>query len=125
MTIDKCRILSFPKIVDTRGDLSFIEESKHVPFDIKRVYYIYGVPKGSTRGNHLQRVTEQVIIALNGRFTVRLRDACGEKTYVLDKPNCGLYIPQGIWHQIKDFSPGSIMLVLASTFYDEKDYVRD
>jgi dTDP-4-dehydrorhamnose 3,5-epimerase-like enzyme len=125
MNIDKCQIIDLPRITDARGNLSFIEERKHVPFDIKRVYYISNVPNGSTRGGHANRDTEQMIIALNGRFRVRLRETTTEKIFVLDSSDRGLYIPQGIWHRIEDFSQGSIMLALVSSFYDEKDYIRD
>jgi dTDP-4-dehydrorhamnose 3,5-epimerase-like enzyme len=124
MNIDKCEIVNLPKITDARGNLSFVEERKHVPFDIKRVYYIGNVPNGSTRGGHLNKRTEQLIIALNGRFRVRVREATTEKTFVLDRSDCGLYIPQGIWHRIEDLSTGAIVLVLASSFYDESDYAR-
>jgi dTDP-4-dehydrorhamnose 3,5-epimerase-like enzyme len=123
--MDKCQIINFPKISDERGNLSFIEERKHVPFDIKRIYYMSGVPNGLTRGGHANPKTEHVVIALNGIFKVRIRDKHTEKTFVLDKPDSGLYIPKGIWHQIEDLSQGSIVLVLASTLYDEKDYTRD
>ena len=122
--IDKCRIISLPKITDARGHLTFIEECKHIPFDIRRVYYIYGVPNGSKRGGHMNRLTEEVVIALNGQFTVRLREAGTERTFVLDRSDSGLYIPKGVWHQIEDLSLGSIVLVLASTFYSEKDQTR-
>ena len=125
MNIDKCQIINLPRIADAKGDLSFIEERKHVPFDIKRVYYISNVPNGSTRGGHANKDTEQMIIALNGRFRVRLRETTTEKTFVLDSSDRGLYIPKGIWHRIEDFSQGSIMLALVSSFYDEKDYIRD
>lgn len=125
MNIDKCRILRFPKITDERGNLSFIEARKHVPFDIKRVYYMNSIPHGSTRGGHANPATEHVIIALSGRFTVRLREAIAEKSFVLDNPDCGLYVSKGIWHRIEDVSQGSIVLVLASTLYDEKDYVKN
>lgn len=125
MNVDKCRIINIPKITGQRGDLSFIEGRKHVPFEIKRVYYISNVPNGSTRGGHANRDTEHVIIPLNGRFSVRVRDLHTEKTFVLDRSECGLYLPKGIWHRIEDVSQGSIVLVLASTLYDEKDYIRD
>lgn len=125
VNLDKCQILSFPKITDERGNLSFIEERKHVPFDIKRIYYMSSIPNGSTRGGHANPATEHVIIALNGQFTVRLRENITEKSFVLNRADCGLYIPEGIWHRIEDVSQGSIVLVLASTLYDEKDYTKN
>jgi dTDP-4-dehydrorhamnose 3,5-epimerase-like enzyme len=125
MNIDECRIVNLPEIADERGHLSFIEECKHVPFAIKRVYYISSVPSGSTRGGHANPDTEHMIIALNGRFRVRVRDTHTEKAFVLERSDRGLYLPKGIWHRIEECSEGSIVLVLASSFYDEKDYVRD
>jgi len=125
VNIDKCRILKFPKITDERGNLFFMEAGKHVPFDIKRVYYMSGIPHGSTRGGHSNPATEHVIIALNGQFTVRLREGKAEKTIVLDNPDQGLYITKGIWHRIENAAQDSIVLVLASTLYDEKDYARN
>jgi dTDP-4-dehydrorhamnose 3,5-epimerase-like enzyme len=125
MSIEKCQIINLPRITDARGNLSFVEEHKNVPFDIKRVYYISNVPNGAIRGGHVNKDTEQLIIALNGRFRVRIRETATEKTFVLDRSDRGLYIPEGLWHRIEDFSQGSIMLALVSSFYDEKDYIRD
>ena len=121
----KCRILNFPKIADARGNLSFIEENKHVPFEIKRVFYLYDVPSGATRGGHAHKISEQVIIALSGSFEVILDDGYGKKSFFLNRPHFGLYVPSGIWRELENFSSNSVALTLTSTLFDEKDYIRD
>jgi dTDP-4-dehydrorhamnose 3,5-epimerase-like enzyme len=125
LKIVRWRIVNFPKIADARGNLSFIEENSHVPFDIKRVYYLYDVPSGATRGGHAHKKMEQVIIALSGSFDVTLDDGYHRETFFLNRPHYGLYIPPSVWREMKNFSSNSIALVLASTLYDEKDYIRD
>ena len=119
------RIINFPKIADSRGNLSFIEENKHIPFEMKRVFYLYDVPSGETRGGHAHKFTEQVIIALSGSFDVVLDDGESRKTFFLNRPHYGLYIPQYVWRELQNFSSNSIALVLTSTVYDEQDYIRD
>jgi len=123
--IDLCRIIEFPIVADYRGNLTFIEGSKHVPFEIRRVYYLYDVPTGATRGGHAHISLEQVIIALSGSFEVIIDDGYTRKNVFLNRPHYGLYIPPGIWRELINFSSNSVTLVLASTLYDEKDYVRD
>jgi len=123
--LTKCRILNFPKIADARGNLSFIEENKHVPFEIKRVFYLYDVPSGATRGGHAHKISEQVIIALSGSFEVILDDGYGKKSFFLNRPHFGLYVPSGIWRELENFSSNSVALTLTSTLFDEKDYIRD
>jgi len=123
--IDLCRIIEFPIVADYRGNLTFIEGSKHVPFEIRRVYYLYDVPTGATRGGHAHISLEQVIIALSGSFEVIIDDGYTRKNVFLNRPHYGLYIPPGIWRELINFSSNSVTLVLASTPYDEKDYVRD
>jgi dTDP-4-dehydrorhamnose 3,5-epimerase-like enzyme len=125
MDLTKCRIINFPKITDARGNLSFIEENKHVPFEIKRVFYLYDVPSGATRGGHAHKISEQVIIALSGSFEVILDDGDRRKSYFLNRPHYGLYVPPSIWREIEDFSSNSVALTLTSTLFDEKDYIRD
>lgn len=125
MKITQCRIIDFPKITDARGNLSFIEENNHVPFEIKRVYYLYDVPSGATRGGHAHRKLEQVIIALSGSFEVILDDGNNRKSFFLNRPHYGLYIPPGIWREMENFSSNSVALVLASELYNEEDYIRD
>ena len=123
--LKNCKIIDFPKIQDVRGNLTFIEENNHVPFDIKRVYYLYDVPSGETRGGHAHKELEQVILALSGSFDILLDDGRKEKTFSLNRPHYGLYIYPGVWREMVNFSSNSVALVLASTMYDEKDYIRD
>ncbi|XRO75842.1 sugar 3,4-ketoisomerase [Methanocaldococcus sp. 28A] len=123
--IDLCKIIKFPIITDYRGNLTFIEEYKHVPFEIKRVYYLYDVPTGATRGGHAHIELEQVIISLSGSFEVIIDDGYSKKSVFLNRPHYGLYIPPGIWRELVNFSSNSVTLVLASMPYDEKDYIRD
>ena len=125
MKIVECRIINFPKIADFRGNLSFIEENKHVPFEIKRVYYLYDVPSGATRGGHAHKKTEQVMIAISGSFEVIIDDGQSRKSFFLNRPQYGLYIPPALWREMENFSSNSAALVLASTLYDEGDYIRD
>ena len=125
MTIAKVKIINFPKISDSRGNLSFIEEKNHIPFEIKRVHYIYDVPSGATRGGHAHIKTESVIIALSGSFNVKIDNGFTKKTFLLDGSHYGLYLPPKVWKEIANFSANSIALVLTSTFYDESDYIRD
>lgn len=123
--INQCKIINFPKIADARGNLSFIEENKHVPFAIKRVYYLYDVPSGASRGGHAHKTLSQVIIALSGSFDVLLDDGQKKKRFFLNRPHYGLYIAPGVWREIENFSSNSLAFALASDLFDEKDYVRD
>ncbi|MDA9341053.1 FdtA/QdtA family cupin domain-containing protein [Gammaproteobacteria bacterium] len=123
--IDECEIINLPKIQDARGNLTFIEEKSLIPFEIKRVYYLYDVPGGSERGGHAHIALNQLIIALAGSFDVALDDGKTKKTFTLNRPYEGLYICPGVWRELKNFSSGSVCLVLASNFYSEDDYYRD
>lgn len=125
MTIDDCRIIEFPRMIDPEGSLTFIEGERHVPFDIKRVFYIYDVPTAESRGAHAHKELQQVLICLSGSFNVLLDD--GERRTVLrmNRPWRGLYVPRMIWASMVDFDPGSVCLVLASERYCEEDYYRD
>lgn len=123
--IDKCEIINLPKIEDSRGNLTFVEEESQIPFAIKRVYYLYDVPAGSERGGHAHIALNQIIIALAGSFDVELDDGKTRKTFSLNRPYEGLYICPGIWRELKNFSSGSVCLVLASNLYSEDDYYRD
>ena len=123
--IDKCEIINLPKIQDARGNLTFIEEKSLIPFEIKRVYYLYDDPGGSERGGHAHIAHNQLIIALAGSFDVALDDGKTKKTFTLNRPYEGLYICPGVWRELKNFSSGSVCLVLASNFYSEDDYYRD
>ena len=123
--LDKCSIVNFPKITDFRGNLSFIEENKQIPFEIKRVYYLYDVPSGATRGGHAHKALEQMVIALSGSFDVILDDGYERRKFFLNRPHYGLYISPGVWRELENFSSNSVALSLVSQVYDESDYVRD
>ena len=119
------RLINFPKIEDYRGNLSFLEEGNHVPFEIKRVYWIYDVPGGEFRGSHAFRKTEELIIALSGSFDIVLTDGIYEHRYTLNRSYYGIYIPEMIWRKIENFSTNSLALVVASTDYSTSEYIRD
>jgi dTDP-4-dehydrorhamnose 3,5-epimerase-like enzyme len=125
MSISECRIIDLPKIADPRGNLTFVESQRHVPFEIKRVYYLYDVPGGETRGGHAHRQLEQFIIAASGSFEVSLDDGQEKRSFFLNRSYYGLYIPQMVWRELQNFSSGSVCLVLASEHYNEADYYRD
>jgi dTDP-4-dehydrorhamnose 3,5-epimerase-like enzyme len=125
MAISDCRVIDFPRIHDPRGNLTFIEAGRHVPFDIKRVYYLYDVPGGESRGGHAHRELEQVIIAMSGSFDVVVDDGHQRKTFPLNRSYYGLYVPVMTWRELVNFSSGSVCTVLASSFFDEGDYYRD
>ncbi len=118
-------LLTFPQIKDPRGNLSFIEYPQHIPFEIKRIYYIYDISEGAERGAHGHKKLEQVIIPLSGSFDLTLDDGHTRKTFSLKKPWQGLYIPPMMWRDLNNFSSGSVCLVLASDVYKEEDYYRD
>ncbi|MBO7572055.1 MAG: WxcM-like domain-containing protein [Bacteroidales bacterium] len=119
------RIIDLPKIIDVRGNLSFIEENNHIPFKIKRVYWIYDVPGGEKRGGHAYKENKEFIVALSGSFDVILDNGKERKTYSLNRSYYGLYVPNGIWREMGNFSTNSLALVLSSTRYDKSDYVYD
>jgi dTDP-4-dehydrorhamnose 3,5-epimerase-like enzyme len=123
--INQCQIINFPKITDARGNLSFIEGNRHIPFTIKRIYYLYDVPSGATRGGHAHKTLSQLIIALSGSFDVILDDGKKKKRFFLNRPHYGLLITPGVWREIENFSSNSVALVIVSDLFDEKDYIRD
>jgi hypothetical protein len=125
MTLARCRHLEFPKISDPRGNLTFLEANRHVPFGIQRVYYLYDVPGGAERGGHAHLALEQVIIAMSGSFDVVLDDGRDRKRFHLNRSYYGVYVCPMIWRELDNFSSGSVCLVLASNMYDEADYIRD
>ena len=125
MNIENVKLIELPKIEDPRGNLSFLEENNHVPFEIKRSYWIYDVPGGQVRGGHAYRELQEVIIAISGSFDVVLHDGNKEARYFLNRSYYGLYVPHMIWRQLENFSTNSLCLVLASTIYNENDYIRD
>ncbi len=122
-SLKDCRIIELPKIYDARGNLTFIENSRHIPFNIKRVFYLYDVPGGETRGGHAHLDLEQFIIAVSGSFDVILDDGFERKVFSLNRSYYGLYIPSMIWRELENFSSGSVCLVLTSDFYKEEDYI--
>lgn len=124
-SIKLIQLISLPKIHDPRGNLSFIEDRMHIPFKIKRVYWIYDVPGGEIRGSHAFKTHEEFIIALSGSFDIVLNDGKKEVKYSLNRSYYGLFIPKMCWRRIENFSTNSLALVLASDFFMEEDYIRD
>ena len=123
--LDKVRKIEFPKICDPRGNLSFIEGGCHVPVTIRRVFYIYDVPGGATRGAHAHKECTEVLIPISGSFDVHLSDGSEERIYTLNRSNVGLLVPPGLWLSTHNYTTGSICLVLCSDYYEEEDYIRD
>ena len=123
--IDKCKIIDLPKIHDPRGNLTFIEGTKHIPFDIKRVYFLYDVPGGAERGGHAHKDLHQIIIAIAGSFDVVINDGSNTQRFHLNRSYSGLYVCPMIWRELDNFSSGSVCLVLASDYFSEADYIRD
>ncbi|MEG0814986.1 MAG: FdtA/QdtA family cupin domain-containing protein [Mucinivorans sp.] len=119
------QIINLPKILDRRGNLSFIEGNNHIPFAIKRTYWIYDVPGGEVRGAHAYRENEELVVALSGSFDVVLNDGTKEYRFQLNRSYCGVYIPKMMWRTLENFSTNSLALVLSSTRYNEADYIRD
>lgn len=124
-TVYDAKLLGLPKIEDPRGNLSIIEQIKQIPFDIKRVYWIYDVPGGKDRGAHAYKENEEFIVALSGSFDVELDDGRNKQTFSLNRSYFGVYVPKGMWRTMKNFSTNSLALVLSSTEYDENDYIMD
>jgi len=125
MSIDNCRIIDLPRINDPRGNLTFVEGNAHIPYDIKRVYYLYDVPGGAERGGHAHKGLQQLIIAMSGSFDIHLDDGVSKRTFHMNRSYFGLYVPTMIWREIDNFSSGAVCMVLASERYDESDYYRD
>lgn len=124
-SVDDCSMLDVPKVEDRRGSLSFVEHGLALPFDVCRVFYIYDIPGGKSRGEHAHVECHQFLVAAGGSFRVRLDDTSRAETVELRRPDYGLHIPPGIWAGERDFSSGAVCLVLASHPYDEDDYIRD
>lgn len=125
MTLQNVRIIELPKILDQRGNLSFIEEENHIPFKIERTYWIYDVPGGEHRGGHAYKENQEFIIALSGSFDVVLDDGKEKNVYSLNRSYYGLYVPNMIWREMENFSTNSLALILSSTSFSEEDYIRD
>ena len=123
-TVHNIKLVEIPKIKDVRGNLSVVEKDI-IPYEIKRVYYLYDVPSDAYRGGHAHKEQLELLIALSGSFEVTLDDGKSKRSIILNKPNKGLLIPKGIWRELQDFSSGSVCLVLASDVFDEEDYIRD
>lgn len=121
----EARIIELPKFEDPRGNLSFIEEEKHIPFKIERTYWIYDVPGGQVRGGHAFKTQRELIVALSGSFDVVIDDGEQQQTFSLNRSYYGLYIPAGLWRQMQNFSTNSLAMVLSSTKFNEEDYIRD
>lgn len=125
MSLNDCKLIDLPKISDPRGNLSFIEGGQHIPFDIRRVYYLYDVPGGSDRGSHAHKSLNQFIVAMSGSFDVVLDDGKEKKRFHLNRSYYGLYVCPMMWRELDNFSSGAVCMVLASTHYSEADYIRD
>jgi dTDP-4-dehydrorhamnose 3,5-epimerase-like enzyme len=123
--ISDVRVIDLPKVADPRGNLTFVENGRHVPFDIRRVFYLYDVPGGETRAGHANKELQQVLVAASGSFDVVLDDGNSRQTWSLSRPYCGLYVPGMLWRELRNFSSGSVCLVMCSEFYDADDYYRD
>ena len=123
--LNDCRTISLPKVHDDRGNLSFIETGRHVPFDIQRTYWIYDVPGGEVRGGHAYKELQEFIVALSGSFDVVLDDGKERKVVSLNRSYFGLYVPNMIWRHLENFATNSVCLILASLPYSKEDYIRD
>lgn len=125
MSVHDCKLIELPKITDQRGNLTFIESGRHIPFDIKRTYYLYDVPGGATRAAHGHRRLQQLMISMSGSFDITLDDGHEKKLFHLNRSYYGLYIPPMLWRDLDNFSSGAVCMVLASDYYEEADYFRD
>ncbi|AFO86482.1 WxcM-like domain-containing protein [Phaeobacter inhibens] len=125
LPLSDCKFIDLPKIEDARGNLTFVEGMNHIPFDIKRVYYLYDVPGGSDRGAHAHKGLHQFMIAMSGSFDVVLDDGVNEKRFHLNRSYFGIYICPMMWRYLDNFSSGAVCMVMASAPYDEADYIRD
>ena len=125
MTISDCKLVELPRFLDARGNLSFVEQMNHIPFEIKRTYWIYDVPGGEARGGHAFRQNQEFIVAMSGAFDVVVDDGFKKKTFTLNRSYYGLYVPAGLWRTLENFSTNSLALEFGSTQYNEADYVYD
>lgn len=125
MTIEDVKLIELPRYADPRGNLSFVEQNNHIPFEIQRTYWIYDVPGGESRGGHAYQHTAEFIIAISGGFDVVVDDGKSKKIFTLNRSYYGLYIPKGLWRKMENFSTNSLALEFADTKYDRNDYVED
>ena len=125
MSIHDAKIIDLPKFLDARGNLSFAENFKQIPFEIKRTYWLYDVPGGESRGGHAYRTNEEFIIAMSGSFDVVLDDGKERRVFSLNRSYYGLYVPAGLWREMENFSTNAFALEFGSTHYDERDYIRE
>jgi dTDP-4-dehydrorhamnose 3,5-epimerase-like enzyme len=125
LKVDDCKLVELPVVHDPQGNLTFIEEERHAPFRIARVYHLYDVPGGAKRGGHAHRSCKEMLVAMSGSFEVVLNDGLEQKSVRLNRSYIGLYLPPMIWRELVDFSSGSVCMVLASAYYEEADYIRD
>lgn len=124
-TVEDVKIIELPRFLDARGNLSFAEQNNHIPFEIKRTYWIYDVPGGEARGGHAFRQNQEVVIAISGSFDVVVDDGQQKKTFTLNRSYYGLYVPAGLWRAMVNFSTNSLALEFGSEHYSEEDYIRD
>lgn len=124
MTIDDISLIKIPVVEDLKGNLAFIQNDI-IPFEFKRVYYLFDVPSSAFRGGHSHIEQQEVLVALSGSFEVKVNDGNNKKSFLLNKPNIGLHLPKGIWRELENFSSGAVCLVLASDVFEESDYIRD
>ena len=122
---NKPQIIDLPKFLDARGNLSFVEQENHIPFVIRRTYWLYDVPGGEARGGHAYKENQEFIVALSGSFDVVLDDGSEKTVYTLNRSYYGLYVPKGLWREMENFSTNSLAMILSSTDYDANDYIRD
>lgn len=125
MSVDEAKIIELPKFLDARGNLSFAEQFAQMPFEIRRVYWLYDVPGGISRGGHAEINNEELVIALSGSFEILINDGTNTRTFTLNRSYYGLYIPKGVWREIREFSTNAVALEFGSIPYSEDDYIRD
>lgn len=125
MTVDNCKLVELPRFLDARGNLSFVEQNNHIPFEIKRTYWIYDVPGGEARGGHAYYKNQEFIVALSGAFDVVVDDGQTQKKFSLNRSYYGLYVPSGLWREIENFSTNSLALEFGSEHFEKEDYIRD
>ena len=125
MTVEDVKVVELPRFLDARGNLSFIEQNNHIPFEIKRTYWIYDVPGGESRGGHAFCKNEEFIVALSGSFDVVVDDGKAKKTFTLNRSYYGIYVPAGLWRTMENFSTNSLALEFGSEHYSKEDYLRD